>query len=309
MHAPRLRILLAVASTLTAGLVLTACVATDPEPSVPPASASPSAAPAPSLALADLLTADVPALCDHPAGTLVDGALPGIAELAGSAGLPSVLIDELHSGAESSEYALIGSDLDEQPFLAAIMHCDMGGVSWPNTVVVYDADMTPVAEFHPEDLTGGDREQIAGITATDAGFQARWTATNEYDAACCGQLSVQADVTVSLADAAATAATPTLLRGEEQLRAVSEAALAGTTVDGTEVAEGLYDGILSIQQKGGVYDLDGIVCDDTDSSPVGTIICGIPVTMDGDDLAFVVYPALNGAWNAYDFPQFEYELW
>ncbi|WP_460782516.1 hypothetical protein [Microbacterium tumbae] len=301
----RLRSTLLAALAL-AGLGLTAC---DPYLPTGEASSPPVETPAPSFDLADLLAVDVPSLCGHPAGKLVDGVLPGIAEFAGAAGLHGALLEDLHEGAETSDFAVVGADVDGLPFLAAVMSCDQGGVAWPNVVVVYDAELRPVAEFHPDELTGGDREQVAGLSATDAGFQARWTATNEYDAACCAQLSVQADITVSVVDAAVTAAEPVILRGEEQVRAVAEAALTGTTVEGIEVEEGLYEGILGIQEKGGVYDLDGIVCRDTGSSTVGTLVCGIPVEWDGEDLAFVVHPALSGVWNDYALPQFDRELW
>lgn len=306
MRASRLRRLL-IAAVLTSGLALAAC--TSAVPTAETQTPTPTPTQAPTFELADLLTADVPSLCGHPAGTLVDGALPGIAEFAGTAGLQSTLLEDIRSGATTSDFAVVGTDVDDAPFLAAVMYCDQGGVAWPNTVVVYDADLQPVAEFHPEELTGGDREQFAGITATDAGFQARWTATDEYDAACCGQLSVQGDITVSLADAALTPAEPSILRGEEQVRVVAEAALAGTKVDGIDVEDGLYEGIVMIEEKGGVYDLDGINCIDTDASSVGTIVCGIPVDWDGQNMAFIIYPALGSAWNDYSLPLFDRELW
>lgn len=301
----RFRALFLTGVALVAAVTLTACTGggtTDD-------AQTPTPTPGPAFALSDLLTADVPSMCEHPAGALVDGALPGIAEMEGRVTLSPLLLEDLQAGAEESDLAVIGTDAEGEPFLAATLYCDRGGVSWPSQVVVWDAEMTPVTAFHPEELTGGDREQVAGISATETGFSARWTAPNEFDAACCHQLSAETDVEVSLADASVTPAEPVIHRGEEQVRAVAEAALAGTTVDGIEVEEGLYEGIALVIEKGGEYDLDGITCRDTGDSEASTLICGIPVQMNGTELAFVIYPTLSAGWDQYALTHFDRELW
>lgn len=298
------RILFA-AMAVGAALTLTACSGQTPEPVPAPTVETP----ATSIALSDLLTIDVPSLCEHPEGALVDGDLPGIAENEGFAGLGGDLADQLRSGAESSDRAFIGTDADGTTYLAATMDCNRGGVSWPSTVVVWNDDLEPIASFHPEEYTGGDREFIAGIAATDTGFIVRWTAPNSYDAACCHQLSAETGVDVDVAAGEMDAVQPAILRGEEQVVAVFEAALAGETADGIEASADLYAGITSIAEKGGEYDLDGLNCEDVESSPGGTLICGIPVTIGGEERAFIVYPTLSGGWNDYAVNAFDLELW
>ncbi len=305
-----IRVGLAVAAA-TAALLLSGCTGSE-APSEPSASSAPTASPtpdAPRFALAELQAIRVPELCGHPAGVLVDGRLPGIPEAQGRVMLAPLLAEDVAAGAEESDGAVIGADAAGEPFLAATLYCDQGGVSWPNVVVVWDADRAPVATFHAEELTGGDREQIWSLSPADAGFHARWTAPAAEDAACCHQLSVEAEVAVDLAAGTAAAGEPVVHRGEEQVRAVAEAALAGEPVpDGIQIAAGLVDGLVGIRDKGWTYDLDGIACQDS-SDMQRSLVCGIPVAKDGEELAFVVYPARGSGWNVYDIPSFELELY
>ena len=299
----RFRKLLFPSLLVVIGLSVAACSGTgaaEPE-------ATPSAEPGP--VLADLLTAPVPSLCEHDEGTLEDGVLPGIDEVDGRVTLDPALVDELKDGAEESDKAIAAKDAAGDDYLAAVMYCDQGGVAWPSRVVVWNDELQPVAVFEPEESTGGDREHVSSIEATKTGFHARWTAPNKYDASCCHQLSVEADVAVDVAGSAVTPGDVTTHRGEEQLRAVTEAALSGEKADGIETADGLYDAIAMIRDKGGKYDLDGINCIDTDDVENATIACGVPVTMDGQELAFVVRPTLNDSWNEYSLTYFDPEIW
>lgn len=305
----RFRSLFLASVALAAAVTLTACTSdgtTGDAQTQPP---TPTQTPEPAFELSDLLTAEVPSMCEHPAGSLVDGMLPGIAELDGRVTLSPTLLQDIQSGAEESDLAVIGTDAEGEPFLAATLYCDRGGVSWPSQVIVWDADLTPVTAFHPEQLTGGDREQVAGITATGTGFSARWTAPNEFDAACCHQLSAESDVEVHVEAGEVDAADPVLLRGEEQVRAVFEAGSTGANAEGVEASADLYAGVVGIAEKGGEYDLDGIACQDTESSPASTLVCAVPVTIGGEQRSFVVYPTLGGGWNEYEVSAFELELW
>lgn len=306
----RLATVLATAAVLTGALA--ACT---PGADGGDGTATPTATPtvqAPALALSDLLAVDVPALCEHPAGTLVDGVLPGIPESEGRVMLGGTLAEDLLAGATASDEAVIGEDADGEAFLAAHVYCDRGGVRWPSRVVVWNAALEPVATFLPEELTGGDREWIAGVAAADDGIHVRWTAPGPNDPACCYQLSVEADIAVDTASGDLTPGEPVVHRGEEQLRAMAEAALAGEPEpDGIEIVEGLSEGVASVAEKGWEYDLDGITCRDNVNGDAldRPIICGIPVTMDGEQLAFVIYPTLTGGWNEYALTSFDYELW
>ncbi|MGM7698650.1 hypothetical protein [Microbacterium sp. A84] len=296
------RSILAAAVVLTAALTLTACG--EEEPAADP---TPTATGAPAIALDTLLTIEVPALCEHPAGTLVDGMLPGISENDGRVMLGGSLVEEMQSGATESAFALTGTDAEGEQFLAASVYCDRGGVAWPNQVVVWDAELAPVGVFEPFVLTGGDREVIVELGSAENGFFARWTAPTLYDPSCCFQLSAESTVKVDVAGAELTLAAPVLQRGETQVRAVFEAALAGTTAPDVTAADGLYEGITLIAERGGEYDFDGIACNDVEMGEI-TLACGIPVKINGEDRMFVVYPQMKG-WGAYDIPKYSLELW
>lgn len=84
----------------------------------------------PALTGADLMDADIPAVCEHSAGTLVNGALPGIEEGNGGA-----LLTE-----EDQKMAFRAEPGAGQIAAAVVVQCHMGGVGWPDTVVFYDRD-------------------------------------------------------------------------------------------------------------------------------------------------------------------------
>lgn len=82
---------------------------------------------------ADLLSAPVPADCQHPAGTLVNGHLPGIAHGDGTMGLAWL------DGGRPASDLLASGDLngDGRDDAAAVLYCDAGGVAWPEIVAFY----------------------------------------------------------------------------------------------------------------------------------------------------------------------------
>lgn len=87
--------------------------------------------------LDSLRSAEVPALCVHPAGTLVDGELP--LERPNDAPDPGYVT--------LRELAAVGDlDGDGRPEIAAVFGCSAGGVSWPDHVVVYRDDLRPIGE-------------------------------------------------------------------------------------------------------------------------------------------------------------------
>ena len=87
--------------------------------------------PAPAMTSKDLYRAPVPSLCEHPAGTLVDGSLPGIPEQQGYV--------ELLARHGASASTLVFGDLTDDGVVdtAAVFGCSQGGVNWPVYLVLY----------------------------------------------------------------------------------------------------------------------------------------------------------------------------
>jgi hypothetical protein len=133
------------------------------------------------ITIQDLLSAPVPALCQHPAGRLRKGSLPGLGPTDG------YLEIDTHAGATAPVLAdLTGDGIRDA---AAVIGCSAGGVSWPDSVVFYGpgtkllgvADLSAV---HPAEhanvttlaLSGGD-VRVAWSTTEGCCFQATsWTA-------------------------------------------------------------------------------------------------------------------------------------
>src|ERR1044072_985372 len=104
----------------------------------------------PAAAATPLDNAVVPSLCEHPAGRLVNGALPGIPENMGSVTLQpeTVITGRIRGGAGQERAAVVG--------------CNQGGVGWPENVLLYDdaADPALLATIELYDVTRGGRESV-----------------------------------------------------------------------------------------------------------------------------------------------------
>lgn len=156
------------------------------------AAASP-AAPEP-IDPAVLLGASIPSICEHPAGALVDGSLPGIAENQGEAALfgyaPGTGIVEGEDPLPGVLYArgerAVPGDTGREALIAAVLACSKGGVAWPQSVAVWDAEGALLGGLTLSEITGGPREAVSEILAEDDGFRVRWRAHGTGDPGCCG---------------------------------------------------------------------------------------------------------------------------
>lgn len=81
-----------------------------------------------------LANAEIPSLCGHPAGRLVDGQLPSELTAPGAVGL----------GAAFAEGDVDGDGVSE---IAASFYCNAGGVGWPEQVVVFRSDRSAIGVY------------------------------------------------------------------------------------------------------------------------------------------------------------------
>lgn len=184
------------ATMLAAGIALStlaACTAATPDDTVPEEStaepadtADVSPDPLPDDPLADeaLLAAEVPSICEFPAGRLIDGALEGVAP--GPEG--GVWLD-----AES----VVRGGLGGSDVAAGVFSCDHGGVAWPDVVGVFEGDADTgtarvVDLVAPADLTRFDRESVESVELSDGVLVVRWWTGVEADAAAMGDSAASA---------------------------------------------------------------------------------------------------------------------
>jgi hypothetical protein len=107
------------------------------------------AAPASAMAQnTSLDSAPVPGLCEHPAGQLSGGTMPGI-----EFGHVTLDRDSIVTGNVRGASAAVS---------AAVVACSQGGVAWPDNVLVWDTSGPPVllAAVNLFDVTRGGREQV-----------------------------------------------------------------------------------------------------------------------------------------------------
>lgn len=175
-----------------AALLLCGCTLIQPPltPSSPPTSASPS--PAASLITAEqMLSAPVPSLCDHPAGTLANGELDAPGDNTGGAMIAQFAEGDWKS---LSFHSWLGAD--GGPYAALVMDCNQGGVAWPPHVVFYSAGPTVLGEIDVAKIVGNGRQSVQALEPTTNGI--RLSLTNTYqkgEDGCCGTTDSIADFT------------------------------------------------------------------------------------------------------------------
>lgn len=146
-----------------------------------------------SVNLGGLLDAPVPSLCEHSAGDLVNGRLPGLGENEGQVFLRLDTLDAAKNGTASDVLA-IGTD--PSAAVAAVVSCDRGGVNWPDTVVIWNNVFDLVAWV---DLRGteGSRGYVHAIELSGTELRVKWTYAGDDDPACCGTYSAEGRAEIS----------------------------------------------------------------------------------------------------------------
>lgn len=141
-----------------------------------------------------LQRAPVPALCEHDPGQLRSGRLPA---QEGHPGNVEIALN-YNTGAYKVAFGdLTGSGGDA----AMVIHCNAGGVGWPEIVQLYTAG--PQLEtagprrlggIDLGDLTHGGREIVTDLSISDRVAHVTWMANGPNDGACCPTVKMMADL-------------------------------------------------------------------------------------------------------------------
>lgn len=177
----------------------TASTVTDASPSSTEATAAP-------VSLGQVENAQVPAMCGHHAGQLVDGSLQGLdPEVDGALWLETYERGQLDGAGE---------------VLAAQFLCHHGGVMWPADIAVFGSGGRVLGIYETQEL-GDGRQTVEQFRFENGRLEADVVGTlGEDDAYCCGR--VDATVTLEYVGGAVV---------DTAVETFDETALAGQIVD------------------------------------------------------------------------------
>lgn len=169
-------------------ICLLTVVASVSEPAIGRADPSPPAAGG-AVTLQELLSAPVPALCQHDPGNLVNGKLPQQDSHPGQ-----VMIAKRNNQPDNS-YKVAFGDLtgDGNIDAAMVTDCNAGGVPWPETVQLYTAGPTRLGGVNLGDITHS-REVVTGMSIADGVTHITWLANGPDDPECCPTILMAADL-------------------------------------------------------------------------------------------------------------------
>lgn len=142
----------------------------------------------------DLLSAPVPSVCMHKAGTLVKGIQRGIPENHGS-----MQLAWLQGGAKAREALTAFGELSEHGIgdAATVLDCNAGGVSWPQVIAFYSPGpallgWTYLTAFS---LPGRQAQQntfVRRLIYHSGGVEVEWSTQEEQDPAAVSSLDYSA---------------------------------------------------------------------------------------------------------------------
>lgn len=170
---------------------------------------------------AALLNAPVPSLCEHPAGTLVDGVLPGIPERDGGVFLVLEEDGSFYPGQVDFGDLRGQGELDA----AVAVFCYQGGVGWPEAVVLYGPGPTYLGHVWLADITAG-RQTVESLSISDGVVHVRFV--NSYapgQDGCCGSIDGTLDLRV--VDGSVQTENVRLFDEREPAESLIEAGIAG----------------------------------------------------------------------------------
>ena len=141
-----------------------------------------------------LQRAPVPALCEHDTGELRNGQLPPQEGHRGNVGIAL--------NYNTAAYKVAFGDLTGGAGDAAmVIHCNAGGVGWPESVQLYTAGPqlstagpTRLGGIDLGDLTHGGREIVTHLSISDGVAHVTWMANGPNDGMCCPTVKMMADL-------------------------------------------------------------------------------------------------------------------
>ena len=141
-----------------------------------------------------LQRAPVPALCEHDPGELRNGQLP---PQEGHRGNVDIALNY-----DTGAYKVAFGDLTGGGGDAAmVVHCNAGGVGWPESVQLYTAGPqlstagpTRLGGIDLGDLTHGGREIVTDLSISDGVAHVTWMANGPNDGMCCPTVKMMADL-------------------------------------------------------------------------------------------------------------------
>lgn len=125
----------------------------------------------------DLYSLWVPALCDHGAGTLVDGTLPEHLKTGYPNAAAGLKLNK--DGTPKGAYADINGDGKDEAVITYV--CDQGGVAWPDNLLIYDNDLNYITQVEDWTRNGMEpaRRHINQLEWTDNTVTVTWRAHGE----------------------------------------------------------------------------------------------------------------------------------
>ncbi|MEV0673360.1 hypothetical protein [Mycobacterium sp. NPDC050441] len=169
-----------VVGAVVVGLSAPATSQAEPSP-VPPAGGT--------VTLQDLLSAPVPALCQHDPGDLVNGQLPPQDSHPGT-----VRIAKRYDQQDPTYKVAFGNLTGGAHTDAAMVtDCSAGGVPWPETVQLYTSGPTLLGGVNLSDLTHS-REVVTDLSISDGAAHVNWLANAPDDGECCPTIKMAADL-------------------------------------------------------------------------------------------------------------------
>jgi hypothetical protein len=141
-----------------------------------------------------LQRAPVPALCEHDPGQLRNGQLP---PQEGHPGNVDIALNYNTAAYKVAFGDLTGGGGDA----AMVIHCNAGGVGWPETVQLYTAG-PQLATAGPRRLGGidlgalthGGREIVTDLSISDRVAHVTWMANGPNDGMCCPTVKMMAEL-------------------------------------------------------------------------------------------------------------------
>ncbi len=152
------------------------------------------------LSAQSLLSAPVPATCNHPAGLLVNGSQPGIPENEGSTEFAWLGSPD----AERTELVFGGLEGNGRRDAATVLACDAGGVAWPEIVVFYGPGPTLLGAFDLGTISvggsqPGENANVYGLTYDNGRVDVTFASQQEGDPAAFASLDFRATLSLGRA--------------------------------------------------------------------------------------------------------------